>query len=421
MGRVAVDSLKPGMVLAEDITHTNGRFLLGKGIKLEDTHLRMLKMWGIHAAAVEGQPGEMVLPSREQIDPSILKAAEKRVQRRFIHCQTEHPFMKELFNICILRQAQQMAVQKSSIDPSDLEALEALVSPKRHLHTVPSQPKVNPEDIVDHDVSLTSLPNIFWEITKVTSDPRSSAVHVADVISKDTSLAAKLLKMVNSAFYGFPAKIDTISRAVMIVGSKQLSTLALGTSVIQIFRSIPAELVDMKTFWQHSIACGISARMISSYKNAPNSERFFVSGLLHDIGRIVLYKKLPRAGKEILLIARETQNLLRTVENQLLGFDHAHLGGVLMKKWRLPLILEHTVGYHHQPLSSQYPTEASIIYLADILTNALAIGSSGERDVPPLSPAVWDTMGLPVEIFHKTIQTIDHQVADIMHTFFDAS
>lgn len=419
MGRVSVDALKPGMVLAEDITHTNGRFLLGKGVKLEETHLRMLKMWGIHSAMVEGAPGQTTPPNLEQIDPSILKAAEKRARRRFIHCQIAHPFMKELLGICTLRLAQQMAIHKPSIDPDDLEALEALMTPKRHLQAVPSQPKVRFEDLIDHDISLASLPNIFWEITKVTSDPRSSAVHVADVISKDTSLAAKLLKMVNSAFYGFPAKIDTISRAVMIVGSKQLSTLALGTSVIQIFRSIPADLVDMKSFWQHSIACGISARMIASYKNAPNSERFFVAGLLHDIGRIVLYRKLPKVGKEILLAARETQNLLRSVERQYLGFDHAQMGGILMKRWRLPLVLEHTVGYHHQPLDSQYPTESSIIYLADILTNTLAIGSSGERYVPPLAPAVWESIGLPVEIFQKAVQTIDHQVADIMHTFFD--
>jgi HD-like signal output (HDOD) protein len=419
MGKVSIDALKPGMVLAEDITHTNGRFLLGKGVKLEENHLRMLKMWGIHSASVEGISGEPTPPPLEQIDPHILKDAEKRVRRRFVHCQTEHPFMQELIRICTLRQAQQMVMQKSSLDPSDLEALEALVAPKRQPSTPSPSSKVKPEDIIDSDIGLASLPNIFWEITKVTSDPRSSAVHVAEVISKDTSLSAKLLKMVNSAFYGFPAKIDTISRAVMIVGSKQLSTLALGTSVIQIFRSIPAELVDMKGFWQHSICCGISARMISSFKNAPNTERFFVAGLLHDIGRIILYKKLPRLGKEILLLARQSHNLLRTVENQMLGFDHAILGGVLMKKWRLPLILEHTVGYHHQPLRCQYPSEAAIINLADLLTNALGIGSSGERYIPPLSPEVWDALGLPVEIFHKTVQTIDHQVAEIMHTFFD--
>ncbi|MCX5906064.1 MAG: HDOD domain-containing protein [Deltaproteobacteria bacterium] len=417
MGRISIEALKPGMVLAEDVSHATGRFLLGKGVELAENHLRMLKMWGVHSASVEGVSGEAPVLSPEQIDPAILKAAEQTTAERFRHAGTEHPFLKKLFQICILRGAQQMA-QKQGTEPTP-KATNPEPAPESKTNRSPlANQAINIETLFDQDVCLASLPNIFWEITKVTSDPRSSAVHVADVISKDTSLSAKLLKMVNSAFYGFPAKIDTISRAVMIVGSKQLSTLALGTSVIHIFRSIPSDLVDMRSFWEHSIACGIGARMFASYKNNSNAERFFVAGLLHDIGRIVLYKRFPRLGKDLLLQSRENGDLLRTLERSSLGFDHSLIGGTLLKKWKLPLVLEHSVEYHHNPLRSQYPMEAAIICLGDIVANALAIGSSGEAFVPPLLPSVWEETGLPTEILTKIVQLIDHQVADIMHTFF---
>ena len=132
---------------------------------------------------------------------------------------------------------------------------------------------MDPSSLVGEDTQLASLPNIFMEITDVLSDPRSSAINIANVISKDPSLSAKLLKIVNSAFYNFPSRIDTISRAVMIIGSKQLSALALGTSIIRIFQDIPSDLVNMKSFWEHSLACGIGARMIASYKNIHNTEQ----------------------------------------------------------------------------------------------------------------------------------------------------
>ena len=203
-------------------------------------------------------------------------------------------------------------------------------------------------------MALVSLPHIFTEINRVISDPRSSAVHVADVISKDPNLTARLLRIVNSAFYGFPSKIDTISRAVTILGSKELSTLALGTSVLNIFNDIPADLVDMKSFWEHSVACGIAARMIGSYKNIANTERLFVAGLLHDIGRIIIYKYLPSEGREMLLYAQQTDCLLRSAEMEVLGFDHGQIGAMLMQKWKLPVILEQALGYHHQthPISA---------------------------------------------------------------------
>jgi len=421
MARVKTKAVKPGMVLAADLIHSNGRFLLAKGVVLEPSHLRVLKIWGIEKVEIQDSPGDAREEVVEKIDPAVLERAEEITRKKFSLTNLEHPFLQELFPVCTRRLAKQMTHEPGG-DPSEKAPKEETGSRSQHALPSPlSEKQKNPETLVDNDISLESLPNIFFEISKVISDPRSSAIHIADVISKDPGLSAKLLKIVNSAFYNFPSRIDTISRAVMIVGSKQLSALALGTSVLSIFQDIPSERVDMKSFWEHSFSCGVAARILASYKNIPNTERLFVAGLLHDIGRLILYKRLPHEEREILSRVKQTNGLLRTAERDVLGYDHAVIGGTLLRKWKLPLILEHAVEYHHNPLVSQHPLEASIVCLADILTNALGLGSSGEHVVPPVDPEVWNHLDLQTEIFQKVIQLIDRQVEEVIQKFFDGN
>ena len=421
MGKVNIDTLKPGMVLAEDLFHADGRLLLSKGLKLASNHLRVLKIWGIAAADIEGVSDGSSPPALEEIDPAVLQQAEALTRKQFSHAHVDHPFLKELFRICTLRRAQRMALQKTSGADGGAAGVETAPTAKVISNAPVGNRKRDLASLLEEDVALVSLPHIFTEINRVISDPRSSAVHVADVISKDPNLTARLLRIVNSAFYGFPSKIDTISRAVTVLGSKELSTLALGTSVLNIFNDIPADLVDMKSFWEHSVACGAAARMIGSYKNIANTERLFVSGLLHDIGRIIIYKNFPSAGREMLLYAQQSECLLRSAEQEVLGFDHGQIGAMLMQKWKLPVILEQALGYHHRPTQSQHPLEAGLVHIADILINALMIGTSGERFVPPVIPEVWTDLGLSTEIFTKSVQLVDRQVAEILHNFFDGA
>jgi len=419
MPRLKTDALKPGMILAEDLKHSNGRFLLAKGIRLEPSHLRVLKIWGIEKVEIQEHSGDAKAETAEEIDPAVLQKAEKLTRKKFILANLDHPFFQEIFPLCILRLAKQVT-REGDTTSSNPETEEA-PSPSSEITSPPppSGGQIDLENLVGEDIRLASLPDIFFEITKVITDPRSSAINIADVISKDPSLSARLLKIVNSAFYSFPSRIDTITRAVMIVGSKQLSALALGTSVISIFQDVPSDLVDMKSFWEHSLSCGIGARILASYKYIPNTERLFVAGLLHDIGRLILYKHLPQESKRILLKTKETKCLLCSAEREILGQDHTAMGGILLRKWKLPVILEHAVEYHHNPLGSQYPLEASIVYLADILANALGLGTSGEQFAPPIDGQVWDSLDLPSEVFTKIIQLIDRQVEEVIQKFFD--
>lgn len=149
------------------------------------------------------------------------------------------------------------------------------------------------QELFKDETTIPSLPEIFYQFKQAIDDPESSFEEIGEIISNDPGLTARLLKIVNSAFFAFPQQIETISHAIGIVGREQLNDLVLSTVVMAQFKDIPQNLIDMESFWRHSIACGLSARIIASQKREANPERFFVAGLLHDIGLVVMCNKLP--------------------------------------------------------------------------------------------------------------------------------
>ncbi|TET81853.1 HDOD domain-containing protein, partial [candidate division TA06 bacterium] len=171
-------------------------------------------------------------------------------------------------------------------------------------------------------------------------------------------------------------------------------------------------------FWKHYIACGTIARIISSYLNNTVTERFFLAGLLLDIGRLIMFKFYPLEAKEALLRARRTNSLLRETEEEVMGFDHALIGGILLKQWKLPVVLETSVAHHHTPKASQPRLEHAVVHLSDIITNGLGIGTSGEQFVPPLDTRAWEEIGLPMGIVSATINQADAHIAATIHIFF---
>ena len=414
MGIITVAELKPEMVLADDLRALNGRFLLAKGTRLTDKHLRIIKVWGVIEADIEGASQEEIEANPAvHINPAILKAAQSLTLSRFIHTDPEHPAVRELLRLCTLREVERLSSSKGRRKAAVQDSSKAEAKRREDLPKT-ATPPVSPSELFRSEITLSTLPIILVQINEAIRKPNSSAKDIANVISRDTTLSVKLLKIVNSAFYGYPSRIDSLSRAVLIVGIKQLSALAMGIKIISIFKSIPSDLIDMRSFLEHSIGCGIIARILASYKNIQNIERLFVGGLLHDIGRLILYNNAPDGAANVLLEARQTSHLLRNVERESMACDHARIGGHLLKKWKLPLSLENIVTYHHAPHKSKDPLEPAIVHLADIMTNALEIGSSGECLVPPLNPAAWEHVGLSPNILPLVVKQMDAQYEETL-------
>jgi HD-like signal output (HDOD) protein len=416
--RLSREELVPGMVLAEAVLREDGVLLLPEATALTARHLTLFVSWGVEWAVVrEGQDpaddanGAPVSVLEEVLAPEQLREAAEAIRPRFVHADLEQPGMAAIFDLSTTWAARVMARRGRAA-----VALPGPV-PAGSLPPPPETPAPGPMALIESDPKLTSLPDVFVRISEVLGDPLSTAKEAAEAIGMDTSLSTKLLRMVNSAFYGFPVKVDTLSRAVTIVGSRQLTTLALGLSVVTIFKDLPGGLVDMRSFWKHSIGCGVIASALAGPGAGNEVERLFVAGLLHDAGRLVLYRCLPRHLSPVLAAARAEGSLLRAVERDMLGYDHAALGGMLLRRWRFPENLEKAVRYHHgreEQLASAIP---AAVHVADAVAGALGLGSSGEVYAPPLSPAAWDTLSLTPERLASMATAAETQIEDVLRAF----
>lgn len=267
-----------------------------------------------------------------------------------------------------------------------------------------------PHDLLKGYVDVASLPTIFARVNEAVNSPRSSVSEIARVISEDSGLTARLLMLVNSAYFSLPERVESIMQAISIVGTQQLRDLALATSVVRMFKGIPSDLIDMERFWKHSIGVGIAARTLATLRREANLERFFVAGILHDIGRLVMYMKIPDQSRTALQEAKRNAELLHVTEERVIGFDHASVGRALMQAWRLPVLQEEVVAFHHRPdLAVRFPMETAIVHVADIIAHSLGLGSSGETYVPRLHPVAWDRLELSVSVLAPAIEQVDRQ------------
>lgn len=404
MGMVHVDNLKVDMVLSEDVKDIKSRLLLAKGQKIQSKHIRIFKIWGITEVSVNGDQDEEK-KSESKIDPNKLKKIIEQTKRVFKHVDLSHPALKELFRISILHRSQQKLMPDENITLTNDNNLRD--------HSIYDVKKM----ITNKEIKLPEMPSTAFELNEIVEDPTASVHSIAEVVNKSPSLATLLLRIVNSSFYGFPSKINDISRAVTIIGTREITGLALGLSIVKSFKDIPEDILDMSSFLRHSIACGIMSRVLAANKNIQQTEQMFVSGLLHDIGRLIIYQYFPDQAKALLNLTSTSDKLLYQQENSLFGGNHTLIGKYLLKTWKLPLELENNIFFHHKPSEAHDPIKAAIIHLADIMVNALRLGSSGERFVPTFDDKAWDNLDISPSILETIVRHTIHQLVPL-ESFF---
>jgi HD-like signal output (HDOD) protein len=266
--------------------------------------------------------------------------------------------------------------------------------------------------------NLGSYVGVITKIEAVLNDNNSNLANLGDVIEKDPDLAARLLRLGNSAFFGFAHRLETVSEAISLIGIQQVLDLITVSNVIEAFEGVSPEHLNMESFWKHSLACGIGSRCLAIARQLPAAEKFFVAGLLHDFGRLVLLTQVPGKATEILKLYRSRRMLLRDAEREVLGFDHAQIGEQLLRGWHYPANLVHAVAYHHNPMSAGFfQLESSVVHLADYLVHAMEMGSSGEQFVPPLSTPAWERVGLTTDMLESVMDSIDEQIAAVEDSF----
>jgi len=240
---------------------------------------------------------------------------------------------------------------------------------------------ITPELLIGEVEDLVSPPEVCSKLFQLLDAPDTTAEEIGQVLGSDPALAAKLLKLVNSAHFNFSTRIDTISRAVAIAGQRELYAMAVAVSALQCFGRIPPHLVNMDVFWRHSLYVALLARRLARLCSVLHPERLFVAGLLHDLGYLLLCRRLPELMKAILIVADGDEGLLAEAESRHLGFSHGHLAAELFKLWNLPEGLQQAAAQHHQSPDEGFSLECLIIQAADDLAAESLLGNLANREV----------------------------------------
>lgn len=272
---------------------------------------------------------------------------------------------------------------------------------------------MSPELLVRDVAGLISLPDVCVRVKEMVEDTSYSAADIGKVVSKDAALTARLLRIVNSAFYQFPSRIETVSRAVTIVGNRELRDLVFAATVAGIFEKISSDLIDIEAFWRHAVYSGIFSRIIAQKCRVLHNERLFIAGLMHDIGRLIIAYKLPKESREILQYMKQMSVPLFVAEREILGFDHAQVGAELMKTWSLPESHQAAALYHHNPARAKdFRLEASIVYVANLITE---LAETGEHDTTQLEKVPEEILALT----HVSVDDIQDILVDARDQFID--
>lgn len=324
--------------------------------------------------------------------------ADALLERRFRHNDGAHPALAAL---------RELAVNQGT------DAGRRMVADDPHEVGSPPLSPIDPVELLQHDGALPSLPTVYVELRQRLADPDCSVREAAEVITRDAGLTAWLLRVVNSASYGLSGRVDTVTQAVAVVGMRQLETMVASGMLQSLMWSVPRGLVDMERLWRHSLAVGGAAREIWRLMGRPDPERLFVAGVLHDVGYLAFVMMAPQKAAQLVPRLRASHLPGHLAERELLGFDHAKLGGMLLHKWNMPVPLVMSVLRHHEPESVPSMPEPSVIHLADIVARAMGYGPDAESAVPPLSASAWEASGLTPQHLEAVANAMTAMVDDL--------
>jgi len=260
---------------------------------------------------------------------------------------------------------------------------------------------------------VVTIPAVVNRILALVATGTVSAGEIADEIGNDQVLAARVLKLVNSGFYGFRQPITTITHAMVLLGGDVVKTLVMTASVI--------DLVDrmnqlLEGLWEHSVGTARAAGAIAERLRMRDVEEIALCGLLHDIGKVIVGQTFPVEHARIRQVVAERNCLQIEAEAEVLGVSHAEVGMWLLKKWSLPPNMVYPIAYHHafHP-RRDFADRTAVVHLADILCRAKGVGYPGDRRLPRLDPEAWQVLGLDFADVEEVCRHLtDESVAGVL-------
>ena len=274
---------------------------------------------------------------------------------------------------------------------------------------------------LDQIEDLPTLPAIAMEVNEMLRDYNTSVKELSQTIQKDQALVPRILKLVNSAFFGFPSKISDISRAVVVLGFNSVRNVIISVSIIDAFSGKKtSDDFDIKAFWSHSVAVAMTSKYLAGETRLLAPEDAFTGGLLHDIGKVVLALYFQELFRKVWSSARENKLSFYDAENREIPMTHVQIGAHLAKKWQLPQGLVDTIQYHHEVSKNANDLNMlMVVHVADIIVNSHMSDSESKLDLSAISPDAANLMKSQRETVSDWFPEVSEEIQSACEFFLE--
>lgn len=273
--------------------------------------------------------------------------------------------------------------------------------------------ELSPELLVQRSGTLSLLSATAEQVHRLGAAPECNITLAVRAIESDSALHQRLLALLNSPLFEFPTPVTTIGRAVTILGPRDLCDLTVAAAVINTFKELSDQTDPGLRCWERALYGAVTARLVAEMRREHHLEQFFVAGLLHDVGNVVLHLAIPNLHAQTMKLAQLRGLDVPAAEKQLIGLDHAEVGAALARGWGLSDHLAAAIADHHRPLRSNYPLAACVTHIAD---RSAQEALDDPRPATPVARAIWDTVGVAATSLEKRRGDVQSRVEALQST-----
>ncbi len=335
------------------------------------------------------------------------------VDKRFKAVSLKHPINAMLYNLAMKR-------EESCSEDQDFAAdMHTPIPDAVQLMEMQSKVSLLPLDTIKDRMKLPTVPGIVFRLQKALEEGAPSK-ELAEIVRHDLKLTTAIMSLVNSPIYPHPYEVETLGRAITIMGTKEISSLALGARLLAMFDDTPPEGMPLQAFWKHSIACAIFANDIAVLLGKPDPDKFLVAGLLHDLGHVMLFSCYPDLAKVALALQQEKSMPLHDAELAVFDVDHCMVGGLFFSEWNLPMGIVKAALYHHNPSRCVGNEVSEIVYAANQIVTALGLDFQGTYTMDP-GEEVWERLNIGEAELHTLVENVDKRLWALLCSIFPSS
>lgn len=249
---------------------------------------------------------------------------------------------------------------------------------------------------------IPTLPRLLERVVAALDDTEIDLGRVGDLIEIDQALTSQILRLANSAFYGAQGRTSQVSSALLLLGTTVTRSVVLTSAVFDMRQ------IGLRGFWEHSIGCAVAAGALAKVTGLAPAEEASAAGLLHDLGKVVLYRELPHDFARVIERAHAEHRSFRDVEHEMLGVDHTDIASWLTSRWHFPPALAEPIAFHHRPGRARgAPDHTAIVHVADVLVRGVGFGDGGDALVPAIDPGAWERLGMSASRLDAVLDQFD--------------